>query len=401
MNTIAHCETSALGAVSRLDNSNPLQAADFDNLLTEIRARRAEIESTRHVPADIVRRLKSIGVYRAIVPRRFGGMQLPLARFCEMVEAFAAADGSVGWVASFAGTTYLGALPMHHLEAIYADGPDIAFAGGLYPVQKAVRVDGGIKINGRWNFASGCMGADLLGVGISIEGDVGPSGGTPMPRLAVLRPDQVEIVDNWQVMGLCGTGSHDLVVRDVVVPEDWTFIRGAEGTSSLSEPVYRFPSLARASLLHASVGLGIAREALDTVIGLAGGKVSLTGAPLPKDRAYVQRNLAHAEARLRASRALLYSEVNKAWSIVEGGGAVPPMSVNLLRLAAIHAGEVAADVTLAACKIAGTTSIALSHPLQRFMRDAHVVSQHAFLGEGHLESAGRMFLGMPAAPGYP
>ena len=114
--------------------ADPFSGPAFEEFLNEIRSRRGEIEKLRHVPPDIVRRLKSLGLYRAIVPRRFGGLQLPFARFLEVVEAFSAADGSVGWVASFAGTTYLAALPIHHLESIYADGPDVAFAGGLYPV---------------------------------------------------------------------------------------------------------------------------------------------------------------------------------------------------------------------------------------------------------------------------
>src|SRR5699024_9213301 len=99
------------------------------------------------------------------------------------------------------------ALPQETLAQLYANGPDVAFAGGLFPVQPAEKVKGGWRVDGLWRFASGCMGADVLGVGIGTSED-------GKPLIAVLKPEDVEIVDNWEVIGMRGTGSHDLKVKD-------------------------------------------------------------------------------------------------------------------------------------------------------------------------------------------
>lgn len=393
--------TLALDTASTLDTaSDPFSTVEFADFLTEVRARRAEIEKLRHVPADLMARMKAVGVHRAIVAKNFGGWEVSLKTFLRMLERLSAADGSTGWVASFGGTTYLAALPPHRIAELYANGPDVAFAGGLHPAQPAKRVPGGLQIKGRWNFASGCMGADLIGVGVTVEGDPVTASGAPIPRLVVLKPEQVKIVDNWHVVGLCGTGSHDIVVDDIVVSEEWSFVRG-QAASTLPQPIFRFPMVARAALFHSTVGMGIARAALDEFVASATDKRSITGAPPPVDRAYVQRGFAIEEARLRSARAFLYEQVDAAWKVVSSGGEVDVAGTNLLRLAAINAAEVAAGVTQEVCKLAGTGSAGLSNPLQRFMRDAHVVNLHAFLGERHLESAGRIMFGMKPLAGYP
>ena len=102
------------------------------------------------------------------------------------------------------------------------------FAGGIFPPQKAVPVEGGIEVSGRWGWMSGCTGATLIGVGIKIEGGCGDDG---LPRMAVMPREKVRIVRNWDVNGLKGTGSYEVVVEKVVVPESWTFVRGGPDES--------------------------------------------------------------------------------------------------------------------------------------------------------------------------
>ncbi|WP_329001070.1 acyl-CoA dehydrogenase family protein [Kribbella sp. NBC_00709] len=209
-------------------------AAAFDNMLVEVADRRDEFRRLRYVPKDFIARLKEVGLFRASTPARFGGRPLSPAEFLDRVERISTVDGSTGWVASFgSGGVYLSGLPLETQAELYADGPDITFAGGFFPVQPAPAGERGFMINGRWKFASGCMGADIVGVGIP-DGD--------SQRIALLRPEQVEIIQNWDVVGMRGTGSFDLVVHDVEVPRAWTFVRG--GTPTVDEPLYRYPALA-------------------------------------------------------------------------------------------------------------------------------------------------------------
>ncbi len=365
-------------------------------LLADVRERQAEFTRLRHVPRDIIARLKQQGVYRAATPACFGGTGMAPAAFLALVEQISEADGSVGWVASFgSASVYLAALPKATQAILYADSPDLVFAGGLFPIQPANAVDGGWQVNGTWKFASGCKGADMLGVGIGVSAPGQPGA---KPRTAVLPPSQVEIVDNWDVMGLCGTGSHDLKVHQQFVADEWTFIRGGE--SAIDEPLYRYPTIAYAAQVLGVVNLGIARAALDELGQMAGGRVAITGAPKLADRSYVRIEVAKAEARLASARHFLYQSTDAVWRSILKGDAVTTEQIAMLRLTAVEAARAGYEVVGSMYGLAGTSAIYNSHPLQRYLRDAAVVKQHAFLGEGIYDGAGAVSLGVPPMPGF-
>ena len=167
-----------------------------------------------------------------------------------------------------------------------------------------------------------------------------------MPR------EKVQIVPNWEVSGLLGTGSNDLVVTDVVVPEEWTFVRG--GASSLDTPLYRYPTLALAAQVLSVVALGIARAAIDEVLGMAAGRASVTGAPNLGDRIYVQLEVAKIEAELRAARSWFYGAIDDAWQVLLAGDEPSDHQVSMLRLSTTHAARVGADVTRRAQMLTAT-----------------------------------------------
>jgi alkylation response protein AidB-like acyl-CoA dehydrogenase len=387
---------SASAVAMRDDCDIQSDSLTLDDVIAEIAQRRDEFDRLSHVPRDVIAKLKRVGIYRAATPKRFGGDARAPGEFLDMIERIAVADGSAAWVASFGSANlYLAALPLATQAAIYADGPDQVFAGGLFPVQNATPEAGGYRVNGTWKFASGCKGADWLGVGIG----TGKPGEAPgKPRTAVFRPAQVEIVENWNVVGMQGTGSHDLRVTDQFVAEDWTFVRG--GTPTVDEPLYRYPTIAYAAQVLAVVNLGLARAALDVANHMSGGRKTTTGAPQLADRAYYRIELAKAEAQLRSARAFFYESTDSVWQSILAGNEVTPEQVSLLRLSATQIAREGADVVNRAYRLGGTMAIYRSHPLQRLMRDAMVVTQHAFLGEGNYDGAGAVFVGVPPIPGY-
>lgn len=369
-------------------------ASALDDVLARVAERRAEFTALRHVPREVIEEFRKAGIYRAATPKRFGGDALPPGAFLRMVERISEVDGSAGWVASFGSSAvYLAALPLDTLAELYAGGPDVVFAGALFPVQPAEKVPGGFTVTGHWRFASGCKGADILGVGIGVG-----EASSGKPRTAVLRPEQVEIVENWDVFGMEGTGSHDLKVDGVVVPEEWTFVRG--GQPNVDEPLYRYPTIAYAAQVLAVVNLGIARAALDHVIGVGAGRAGLTGAPKLVDRAYYRIAVAKAEAELRSVRAFFYEVTDEVYAAVAGGTPATIEQTSMLRLAATHAARVGFEVVRAAYNLAGTAAIANNHPMQRYLRDAAVVPQHAFLTEGMYDGAGSVLMGAKPFPGY-
>ncbi|RZQ61413.1 acyl-CoA dehydrogenase family protein [Amycolatopsis suaedae] len=367
----------------------------MDAVLAELARRRAEFREQRYVPRDFVDRLKETGLYRAATPAKFGGEPLPPAEFLDRIERISVVDGSAGWVASFgSGLIYLAALPPQTQAELYRDGPDVVFAGGLFPVQPAEPTGDGFLVEGRWKFASGCMAADVLGVGI--PGDDSTAG---KPRVALLRPEQVEIVRDWDVVGMRGTGSFDLVVRGVEVPREWTFVRG--GAPTVDEPLYRYPTIAYAAQVLAVVGAGVARAALNHAEETGAGYAGVTGAPKLADRAYYRAAVATAEAELRSARSWFYDLSHEVWDTVVAGDDVSDEQNAHLRLAAAHLARTSSDVVARLVEVSGTAAINNDHPLQLLLGDALVPKQHAFLGPAMYDAAGAVLMGLPpTTPGF-
>jgi len=368
-------------------------AAEFDSLLAEIRERRQEFEDQKYISQDIIERFKKVGVYRALVPERFGGDAKSPLEFLQMVEAISAADGSAGWVASFGMyPIYLASLPPETIEKVWKETPDVVFAGGIFPPQPAKRVDGGFQVKGRWQFGSGSMGATVCGVGIM------PDDGESLPRMAVMPREKVNIEHTWDVIGMVGTGSHDLVVDNVVVPEEWTFTRG--GKPNLDDPFFRYPSLAFAAQVLSVTTLGMAREAIDVVRKTASGRKSVTGAPNLGEREYVQIEIAKAEAKLQSSRAFFYSATEDAWQTILNGDKPTPDQISMIRLAATNLTHECAEAIRICYQVSGMTSAYNDHPLSRILRDSNMATQHAFMGAITYKNAGAMLFDHKPLPGY-
>ncbi len=370
----------------------------LDALCQEIRERACsgEFDRQAYVSQDIIEKLKQIGVYRALVPKRFGGNEWSPKQFCELIEQLSKADGSVGWVASFGmSPAYLGSLPEATLEQLYKDSPDIVFAGGIFPPQPAKITDAGVVVSGRWKFSSGCMGADIVGVGISPQKDNEAQG---LPRMAVMPANKAQIDMTWDTVGLKGTGSHDLVVKDVLVAKEWTFVRGEP--SKLPEPFFKYPSLSLATQVLTVVGIGVAAAALEEFQKLAPGKSSITGGAEIASRPVTQYEFAQAEAEFKAARVWFYDTMQIVWNEVVAGRTPSAEQISDMRLSCTHVARVCARVTRKIQMLAGMTAIYTHNPFSRFVNDTNVITQHAFMGDATLQNAGLVSFGMKPAPGY-
>lgn len=388
-----------MSGLSRVSISNQVNdEVNLEDLCQEIRERACtgEFDEQGYVSIDIIDKLKAVGVYRALVPMRFGGDEVTPRQFCELIERLSMADGSVGWVASFGmSPAYLAGLPEQTLYKIYADSPDVVFAGGIFPPQPAQVTDEGLLVNGRWKFSSGCLGADIIGVGIKPIKDNEDAG---LPRMAVIPADQVQVEMTWDTVGLKGTGSHDLVVKDVLVQEDWTFVRGV--ASELPEPFFKYPSLSFATQVLTVVGIGIAHAALEEFKNLAPGKASITGGSEIAHRPVTQYEFAQAEAEFQAAKSWFYQTMDATWDSIVKGQKPTVQQISDMRLSCTHAARVAARVTRKMQMLAGMTAIYNNNPFSRFVNDSNVVTQHAFMGDATLQNAGAVSFGLQPTPGY-
>lgn len=366
-------------------------------LLDTVRRRRDEFTQGQQISADVVELMKQAGVYRACVAKQLGGDEVSPGTFLRMIERIAQADGSTGWVASFGvSAAYLASLPLDTLQQMYANGPDVVFSGMIFPPQAARPVGNALEVNGRWSWGSGSTGADYIGVGVKVEGDPSTGG---LPLVAVMPARQVQIVHNWNVIGLKGTGSHDVVVENVMVPREWTFVRGS--APNLDGALFRYPAMALAAQVLAVVALGVGRAAIEELMDYAAGRTSITGAPTLANRPNVQTDLARAEATLRSARAFFYESTEEAWDTLLRGDVLMPKQIALVRLGASHAARAGSDVATAVYRMSGTTGIFAGHPVAHYMHDAMIVPQHAFLADGTFESAGKVLFGLTPPPGFP
>ena len=385
---------------SAVDFSTLTETAEFKHLLAEIDARKGEFEAKRHVPRDVVDLMKKARIFRSATPEKFGGDAMAPHHFLKMIDKIGTVDGSAAWVAAFgSANTYTAALPVEAQEIMYADGPDQVFAGGLHPVQQATRVDGGWRVSGSWKFASGCMGADWIGVGIAGVPQGAEPDAPPTVMMAVAPAEEVEIIETWDVSGMQGTGSHDTTVTDKFYADAWICERGAPGV--IDEPLYKYPALAYQAQVHAACNLGLARAAIEQAKSVSGAAKLQVGHSRLCDRGYFLSGLAECEAKLRAARAFFYETAEEAWEHLLRGDPVPLELNNLLRLSATNAAKSGAEVVQKCYTIAGMGVISSQNPMQRYLRDAMVVTQHSAVTDITMEGAGRVLAGLDAPRGFP
>ncbi|GIF17016.1 acyl-CoA dehydrogenase family protein [Actinoplanes teichomyceticus] len=369
------------------------------DLAPSLRARAADLDRARRLPADLVDELKAAGFFRMFVPRSHGGLQVDLRTGMAVLEALATADPAVGWTVMIGSETpqLFAFLARETFDKMYAPGPDVIVAGGFNAQGRAVPAGDGYLVDGRWSFGSGSTHADWI-FGNCVVTPAGtatdaasPDGPPPM-RSVLVPASEARIVDTWHVLGLRGTGSHDVEIRGVQVPDEHTFDLFA-GTPSVPGPGFVAPLMH--FVLHlGAVAVGIAQGALDATVTLAaGGKQRLYARARLADSQLFQVNLGRADLTLRAARALLESTADEVWQLCAtnppGLAAVGPRVSGVLTWVT----DAALSVVDSCYRAGGGQAARDDSPIQRRFRDMHTFSQHAAAAEGWLGGHGSALLG--------
>lgn len=371
---------------------------------TDIQDAAADAETERRLPDYLMAKMKAAGLFAIYTPGEFGGLALPLSEALRVVEDVARCDGSTGWTVSLGlgNDFFLSTLP-HESAAHILNGGSALMTGAPGPGVRAVEVEDGYQLSGRWKFNSGAWNADWISVAAVLFDGEQPRMGEHGPEmvLAVLPPKDVQVIDTWQATGLRATSTHDLQVEAVLVPRERTgSISLVTGPRAMRESVLaRFPLFTLLSVAQSPpVSLGIARHALDAYRTLALGKERMFGGRL-SDKVQSQAGLARAEALLRSGRAYWYDAVATAHERVAGGNALTPEDRADLRIASLTAVENSVAAVDLVHRLAGTTSIFQAEELERCWRDVHTAAQHLQVQDERWETAGRVFFGME--PGSP
>ncbi len=388
--------------------------ADVEGLAGEISARAGEIEAGRRVPPDLMDRLRTIGVFRMMAPRSHGGLELDLPAALEVVGALARIEGSVGWIAMIGGVSpiFMPMLPRQVYDRAYQDGPDLITAGSLQPAGTAEAVTGeavagGFRVSGRWTFASGCGHADwMLGLCVMTKGgkpipasaipasDGGA--GPPMVRAVLLPARDWEIEDTWHVAGLKGTGSHDVVLKDVVVPAE-NVIDLEAAQPCVPGPLYQAVRTIL-PLAHGAFCVGMAQGALSDLVALANtGRQQQRAAVRMRDSEIFQYELGRIEADVRAARAFQEVQIASHWRRAQAGTLNDPALLVEGAQAAAWLAATCVRIADACFALGGGAALYESSPLQRRLRDLHAAGQHAAVHPRAFAGAGKMRLDAPSA----
>ncbi|MEM7250497.1 MAG: acyl-CoA dehydrogenase family protein [Pseudomonadota bacterium] len=356
-----------------------------------IRAAQDDIDADRELPRGLVESLTGSGLFRLLLPQDLGGSELPFPKFIRCVEAIAEADGSTGWCVGQGGVfpNVADKMCRETAEEIWLADPAAVVATGTPSGCTALPIEGGYRLSGRWRFASGCLHASWLAAMSPIVDDVGKATGFGMflvPR------DQIDLHDGWNVRGLRGTGSREYTLSDFEVPDRRAlmgFVLGEHCGVATG-----LPSQLLFASAFGSVGLGISRRAIDSLIEIIEGKTPAFVNRKLIDDDLVHAGLAQAEGKWGAARAYLH-ELAEACTYEHREVGEPSAKLRAhLRLAATSAIRQSAEVVDKAYELAGSDAIFEDHPMHRCFQDMHAVSQQVQGRPAHFRTVGRVLLGL-------
>jgi alkylation response protein AidB-like acyl-CoA dehydrogenase len=358
-------------------------------------AERDRIEKARRLPEDLARELAHAGFFRIFLPEAYGGLDLTPMEAMEVFEELARADASVAWCVWNGNTHWTAAqLSPEAARTIHAN-PDVITANSTRASGQAQVVPGGFRVNGRWSLVSGCeLGTWMVLLSVIYEDGkprLTPAGG-PENRFMLLPSESCEIIDNWNVGGLRGTGSHDLAVRDVFVSS--TYASGFTDPHVLPEPRYRMPPFSRVIPGLGAMALGIARTAIETFIEIAGGKTPERTTQMLRDNHGAQIRVSQAESLVHSARLFLFDTLESLWRPLIATGEVPMEARAHVRLAASHAVTSAVQAIDLLYNGAGASALYTSCRLERAFRDVHAITQHIGVNPRVMETTGRVLFGL-------
>jgi alkylation response protein AidB-like acyl-CoA dehydrogenase len=334
----------------------------------------------------VVEALHREGLLKIWVPEKLGGAELSPLQSLEVLENLSYGDASAGWVTMAANLSIgtAGAyLSDHAVAELWGDGKQPVIAGQGTRPGTAKMVDGGLSLSGSWSFGSGLKhSSHVHSLGIIEE--------TGEPRIFVTPIDAVNLIDNWDVLGLRGTGSIDYTMDSVFVPDGWSHF-AVTTVPERGGSLYGLGIIGFAVTCHSGWAMGVGRRMLDELAGLVHGKAGRPGAQA--DNSAFQQGFAEAEANFRAARALaLESWTDLSTSLYAGDG-ISVRQHTLVRLALAHITKALHEVAEFVYLAGGTT--ALRHgTLQRFYRDVHAGTQHVTSGPAIWQTCGRELMGV-------
>lgn len=353
------------------------------DLLPGIRERADEAERLRVVPEASIKELEEVGIFRLLQPRRFDGHEADPVDFYTAVRDIAGACGSTGWVSSVVGVHpwQIALFPDRAQQAVWGADTATRVSSSYAPTGKALVTDGGYTLSGKWSFSSGCDHCSwvlLGGLVFNDEGQVVDFKTFLVPR------ENYTINDVWNVVGLSGTGSNDIVVEDVFVPEEFTLSMGdtgrcfGPGQEQNPSDLYKLPfhSIFTGTITTPIIGMALGAYAEHVEMQQKRVRAAYLGEKASLDP-FAAVRIAKASSDIDAAWALLVNNIREEQACVARGKKIPLGLRLKVRRDQVLGTQRAIDAIDSLFEASGGRALATGTYLQRAWRDAHAGRVHA------------------------
>jgi 3-hydroxy-9,10-secoandrosta-1,3,5(10)-triene-9,17-dione monooxygenase len=338
-------------------------------------------EADRRLADEVSDALTEAGLFRMLTPKRHGGYETDLRTVLEVTEALGEADGSTSWlvaVGSVAG--WISCLASEEAQKdIFGADPDARIAGGNAPIS-ATRVEGGLRVSGRWSYASGSHHATWASLGAAVVDDTGQ---IVDAILGLVPVSEISLEETWQTIGMRGTGSNTWVVEDVFIPQHRVISMAAmaegEWPVPTGEALYRTPFVPLATLPLVGPLLGLGRAALEYTISKTPRPMHHTFFAHQADSVGVQIQIAEAALKLETARLHVYSVADEIDGSTAAGEEIGYAGRARIRAQAGYAAQQILEAITVLVNVHGASSFAESSPMQQLWRDANTAARHAGL----------------------
>ena len=356
-----------------------------NDIADQLREQAWEAEQLGQLPDATVKSMKAIGSIRLLQPKNYGGLEVHPREFAETVMATAALDPAAGWITGVVGVHpyQLAYADPRVADEVWAHDIDTWVASPYAPQGVAKPVDGGYIFNGRWQFSSGTDACDWIILGAMIgDADGRPLMPPQMLHMILPREDYQIVPDSWNVVGLRGTGSKDVIVKDAFVPTYRTMdaLEVMDGTAQrkagMTETLYLMPWSTMFPLGISSAVIGIAEGALAAHLDYQRERVNSSGVAI-KDDPYVMYAIGEAAADINAARQELLTNADRIYDMVDAGKEVSFEDRAAGRRTQVRAVWRAVSAVDEIFARSGGNAMRIDKPLQRYWRDAHAGMAHA------------------------
>lgn len=351
-------------------------------LLPALRERTARAEQLRRLPDETYKDFQAAGLFRCLQPKRYEGYELDPGTFYQAIMDVAAVCGSSGWILAVIGVHnwHLALFPPQAQEDVWGEDTSVQVSTGLSPTGIVDRADGGFRLRGRWSFSSGCDFCSWAVVG----GVVPPTNASAPPdvRTFLVPRGDYTIEDNWHVMGLCGTGSKNVVVADAFVPEYRThsyldaFRLTNPGAAVNDGPLYRLPLGLVFPNALASSAVGVALGAIETFREQSKVRVNVRDRTRVAEDPFIQLRLADASSEVDGARERMLANFAGMMRLVSAGNEIPLTQRARYRWDAAKAIDWSVRAVDRLFEASGGRGIFLDNPIQRAWRDVHAMRAH-------------------------